>query len=249
MKNSCNIFAIICFLATVCFGDDFPKILELEGKIAAAQAQMVEVLIQALKVTEKLDSIEKKNAVMEAAKQKVELLQKDMNSFRAMREQVSVGASLDINKASPISQESGLLSKIEKGENEKLTLENGAIVKISKFNGYSGYLPWANNCLLFNDGKFFKVWIEEKGIFTCDFLKMPTVTKRVEFTKVIIDEIGKDGAFVKLRGGQILKVRETDWLRIELLLCPKEALLLDNGDLVIFEGGKVVRTQPAKQDK
>jgi hypothetical protein len=249
MKNPCGIFFIICLLATVCSGDNFPKILELEAKIAATQAQMVEVLSQALKDSEKLASREEKNAVMEVAKQKVELLQKDMNSFRAMREQLSVAAPTDTNKAYPISQESGLLSKIKKGENENLTLENGAIVKVSKFNGFSGYFPWANNCLLFNDGKFFKIWIEEKGAFSCELLKMPTVTKRVEFSQVIIDEVGKDGAFVKLRGGQILIVRETDRLRIELLLGPKEALLLDNGDLVILEGGKFVRTQPAKQDK
>jgi hypothetical protein len=233
----------------VCSGDTFPEILELEGKIAATQAQMVEVLSQALKDSENLASLEERNAVMEAAKQKVELLQKDMNSFRAMREQLSVGAPVDINKVHPINQQSGFISKIEKGEKEKLTLENGAIVKVSNSNGFSGYFPWANNCILFNDGKFFKIWIEDKGTFICEIIKIPTVTKGVRFSQVIIDEVSKDRAFVRLRGGQILKVRETDRLRIELLLGSKEALLFDNGDLVIFEGGKVVRTQPAKQDK
>ena len=99
-------------------------------------------------------------------------------------------------------QGSGYFSNIEKENDRVLILENKAVVEIE--NTYVGYIGWHKKCLLYKDGHGFKIWIEGKKTYKCELLRAPQEARTVGLVTVTINEVLRDGKFLKLSDGRIL---------------------------------------------
>lgn len=122
------------------------------------------------------------------------------------------------------------VSKVDSDDDDILTLDNGAIVKVD--SGYLGFIGIRKTAILFREGQRWNVWIEGKRPYRCSVIREPQIARAKKCRRVTISDVKGDGAILVLLDGPMLKVDKVDTISTSLWLGPSEALLLDDFQLV-----------------
>ncbi len=127
-------------------------------------------------------------------------------------------------------------TKISEDDGDIIVLQNGAIIRVSRFFGFIGFNKEA---ILFKDGYTWKIWIEGKKAYRCDIIQAPTAIT-VSAENVFIQEILGDGSVIKLLDGRILEVDSFDVIDTSLWLSLAEGLIIDGRYLINYNEGEKV---------
>ena len=138
----------------------------------------------------------------------------------------------------PAANAGAYVSTISKTNGTSLLLANEAVVKLAA--PLLGLVGSNQQCVLFRDGALWQIWIEGQQSYKCELLRAPQAAKFVGFERVTINAVGREGGLLKLLDGRTLKVDDFDKIDTQLLLPPKDALLMATGKLVILDEGKAV---------
>lgn len=239
---------VIAENAKIAAGENAAKIRELDARILATRKQIIQLLDQAANTRGSFETLPEMQAVMEVTNQRVKLLRNNLNLLLALRNDLTGRQNEEERAPAPLPRPapnigggSGYYTTIEENDNGTLSLNNKAIVEIS--NTFIGFIGSKKKCLLFKDVNGFKIWIEGKKTFKCDLLQAPENARAVGLTSVTINEVLRDGKFLKLSDGRILRVGDFDAFNTSMLMGPTDGLLLETGELVILDEGTTVSVE------
>lgn len=128
------------------------------------------------------------------------------------------------------------ITKILETKEGKLLLDNNALVKLTE--SVEGLVELKKSCILFKDGNSWYIWMEGKGAYKCDILRINEGGKYAGFDRVTVNEV--DNGRMKLHDGRMLAVNPVNKAEVALLIPPEEALLLNNGKLVTLDEGRII---------
>ena len=218
--------------------DKTAEIREIDARILAIRKQMAQILDEA---SAGYGGSAEASRLMEMAQQRVALKRMSLKTLLLIRNDLAGEVGGGIVTAPNVGQGNGYFTTIEKENGNVLILGNKATVEIT--DSFIGFIGWNKKCLLFKDAGGYKIWIEGKKTFSCQLLRAPQDARPVELAPVKINEVKSDGKFLKLSDQRILKVGEFDNFATQFLVVPKDGLLLNTGELVILDDGKILKAE------
>jgi len=130
-------------------------------------------------------------------------------------------------------------TKIYKEERDILQLDNGAILEITY--GYLGFLGFRKDCVLFQSGSIWKIWIEGKKVYNCNLLKYPQYGQQIPAKLLYIHEVKVDGKILVMSDGSIYEVDDLYTIDTRLWLAMSKALLLNDFQIInLDEGNEII---------
>lgn len=121
-------------------------------------------------------------------------------------------------------------SDVESEEDEIIKLDNGAIIEIT--DSSIGYIGYNKDCILFELGSQWKIWIEDEGTYDCSLLKASAYGRTKEAELKYLSEVAGEGTILKMLDGSVYEVNSVDAVTTSIWLGASEVLIIDNYKLI-----------------
>lgn len=139
---------------------------------------------------------------------------------------------LGLVMAEPVrAQNNVYLTTVAEHDDDVFELANGAIFEKTAY-GYTGYLGYRTEALLFSTGRDEKLWVDGEGLIEGRVLRAPDGGPNAQASLVWVDQVRGGGEFLELDTGELLEVDPVDTVESMIWVAPFEAILLDDGRLL-----------------
>lgn len=121
------------------------------------------------------------------------------------------------------------LSKADLESDDVVTLENGAIFRVSSGSVGVGI---RREVALIEDGGRWSLWISRKRVYRGELLKAPEVGNPIACRKATISSVSRDGSLLTMLDSSIYEIDPLGRIQTMLWLPSAEVFVLDNGKLL-----------------
>lgn len=139
---------------------------------------------------------------------------------------------LGLMMAEPVQAQNNVyLTAVAEHDDDIFELANGAIFEKTAY-GYTGYLGYRTEALLFSTGRGERLWVNGQGLIEGRLLRAPDGGPNARASLVWVDRVRGGGEFLELDTGELLEVDPVDTVESMIWVAPFEAILLDDGRLL-----------------
>lgn len=134
--------------------------------------------------------------------------------------------------AEPVrAQNNVYLTTVAEHDDDIFEFANGAIFEKTAY-GYTGYLGYRTEALLFSTGRDEKLWVDGEGLIEGRVVRAPDGGPNAQASLVWVDRVRGGGEFLELDTGELLEVDPVDTVESMIWVAPFEAILLEDGRLL-----------------